>query len=78
MAVRNLDGGSTTAGKRSSGEFIGQFTRGGVVGVVSAKRLHNTEQVVSILANRPAFRGTVPQNGPLSRSPAKKQFCLAF
>ena len=45
--VRNLDGGSTTADKRSSGgEFIGQFTRG-VVGVVSAKRnaLHNTEQV---------------------------------
>ena len=35
--VRNLDGGSTTAGKRSSGEFIGKFTRG-VVGVVSAKR----------------------------------------
>ena len=35
--MRNLDGGSTTAGKRSSGEFIGQFTRG-VVGVVSAKR----------------------------------------
>ena len=26
--VINLGGGSTTAGKRSSGEFIGQFTRG--------------------------------------------------
>ena len=35
--ARNLDVGSTTADKRSSGEFIGQVTRG-VVGVVSAKR----------------------------------------
>ena len=36
MTVRNPDGGSTTAGKRSSGEFIGRFTCG-VVGVVSTK-----------------------------------------
>ena len=42
--MRNLDGGSTTTGKRSNGEFIGQLTRG-VVGGVSAKRMHNTGQV---------------------------------
>ena len=39
---KTLDGGSTTAGKRSSREFIDQFTRG-VVGVDLAKQMNNTD-----------------------------------
>ena len=38
MAGRRLSANGTV------GEFIGQFTRGGA-GVVSAKRMHNKEQV---------------------------------
>ena len=32
----------------------------------------------TILANRPTFRGTVPQKGSLSRSPAQRTNCPAF
>ena len=38
------------------GEFIGQFTRGGVVGVVSAKRITQSKSTIGMLPDPLPFR----------------------